>query len=153
MLPNCWLFMRISSAGATWLAQGHSCFWGSLAPSDPSAQPLLPSSKRPWNTGRLLLGCCHSSVSPSVQSCFLSISSKLVGSQEHSLTNVWQTNLHLRVCFVGKPNRGSQCQEYSKEQMLIWDFRAGWLLAGGKMKPTTGKSSTSSSKLQLLVQM
>lgn len=153
MLPDCWLFMGISSAGATWPAQGHSCFWGSPELSDPQAQPLLPNSKRPWNAGRLLLGRRHSSASPSVQSCFLSISSTLVGSQGHSLTNVWQTHLHLRACFVGRPNRGSQCQECSKEQMLILDFRAGWLLPGGKMKPTTGKSTTSSSKLQLLVQM
>ena len=73
----------------------------------PIGPALLPNSKRPWNAGRLLLGRRHSSASPSVQSCFLSISSTLVGSQGHSLTNVWQTHLHLRACFVGRPNRGS----------------------------------------------
>lgn len=112
------------------LLLGFSCTQGPIGPG-PSF-PAQGSSERPsllqispWNPGSLSLGRHRSSASPSVQSRFLSVSSTLVHSQEQSLTNVWQTHLHLRVCFVGKPNHGSWCQECSKEQMLTQDFRAG----------------------------
>ena len=82
----------------------------------------IPAQTSPWSPQGRLLGQHYSSASFSVSSCFLSLSATVMGSQEHSFTNVWQANLELRVDFRGKPSCRSLCQECSKKQMLMRNF-------------------------------
>ena len=125
---------------------------GALRPSpvpltqDNSERPSQCQTS-PRNPQRLLLGWHYSLASLSVQFCFLSISFMVVDSQEHSLTNVWEANLYLRVCFVEMPNCNRYCQECSKKQMLIYHILADldqswviWCLTGG-WQWTTAKST------------
>ena len=96
-----------------------------LSPTPVNSEGQYQHQTSPWNPGGAFGWQHHSSASPSVPSCSLSGASTVVGSQERSVTNVWQSHLHLRVGFVGTPNHSSWCQESSKEQMLRCNFRAG----------------------------